>query len=297
MKSQVINKAKEFIKSNARELDKTLYEYLFERGSRDRVLNELKNYQNADFGFGNALEPDMRTNNSSAIATTLAFQYFERLNIDKLPDFLNDSLNYFINTFDEERNMWRAITLAANKSAHAPWWNFDLENDKTGFDLTWGNPSAEIIGYLLKYKNNFDKVNLERILGFAKDRLLNSQDMEYHELLCYKRLNKVLVESGDKSLSKKLGELILKSVDLDSSNWDNYVPMPINFIDSENDQYYELLNDSYKENLEWLVLKQENDGGWYPSWSWYGDYDSEWEAAKIEWAGYITLNNLVKLGE
>ena len=51
-----INKAKEFIYKNARPLDCARWQYLFENGSRENVLNFLAAYQNEDGGFGHALE-------------------------------------------------------------------------------------------------------------------------------------------------------------------------------------------------------------------------------------------------
>ena len=52
------NKAKEFIYKNARPLDCARWQYLFENGSSENVLNFLAAYQNEDGGFGHALEAD-----------------------------------------------------------------------------------------------------------------------------------------------------------------------------------------------------------------------------------------------
>ena len=53
-------RAGEFIWLNARLLERQLFACLFADGPRDPVLSALRAYQNADGGFGNALEADKR---------------------------------------------------------------------------------------------------------------------------------------------------------------------------------------------------------------------------------------------
>ncbi len=43
---------------NARQIELALWQYYFENGSQESVLAALAMYQNADGGFGNALEAD-----------------------------------------------------------------------------------------------------------------------------------------------------------------------------------------------------------------------------------------------
>ena len=60
-------KARAFVYRNARPLDIARWQYHFESGSSDAVLKALATYQNADGGFGHALEPDAWNPNSSPI--------------------------------------------------------------------------------------------------------------------------------------------------------------------------------------------------------------------------------------
>ena len=54
-------RARNFLQLHARPLEKAFFSLAFEAGSVDPVLTELQKYQNADGGFGLALEPDLRT--------------------------------------------------------------------------------------------------------------------------------------------------------------------------------------------------------------------------------------------
>lgn len=67
--SSNFDRAKVFIKTKARGLERSLFEYEFENGSQESVLAELITYQNKDGGFGNGIEPDFWLPNSSPMAT------------------------------------------------------------------------------------------------------------------------------------------------------------------------------------------------------------------------------------
>jgi hypothetical protein len=50
-----IQKAKTFIFMNGRLLERKLWEYFFENGSKRSCINALLAYQNPDGGFGNGM--------------------------------------------------------------------------------------------------------------------------------------------------------------------------------------------------------------------------------------------------
>ena len=58
------NKAIKYITENARPLELAVFRYFFEEGSNKDVIDELSRFQNADGGFGHALEPDFFNPNS-----------------------------------------------------------------------------------------------------------------------------------------------------------------------------------------------------------------------------------------
>ncbi len=64
--------ATHFIWQNARLLERAIFEYHFFDGPAQRVLDVLRAYQNADGGFGHALEPDMRAPDSQPLFTEFA---------------------------------------------------------------------------------------------------------------------------------------------------------------------------------------------------------------------------------
>lgn len=93
------NKAKEFIYKNARPLDCARWQYLFENGSRENVLNFLAAYQNEDGGFGHALEADCWNPDSSPVQTWAAIQIIREVDLkEKEHPIILGILRYLENT-------------------------------------------------------------------------------------------------------------------------------------------------------------------------------------------------------
>jgi hypothetical protein len=70
-------KASEFMRTNARLLDRRRFELLFADGSADAALAALSGYANPDGGFGYGLEPDLRSASSQPGGALHAFEVLE----------------------------------------------------------------------------------------------------------------------------------------------------------------------------------------------------------------------------
>ena len=67
-----LSKATDFVWRTARLLERHRFAFLFLGGEREKVLEALRPYQNADGGFGNGLEPDVRAPLSQPVPTWTA---------------------------------------------------------------------------------------------------------------------------------------------------------------------------------------------------------------------------------
>jgi len=54
------------------------------------------------------------------------------------------------------------------------------------------------------------------------------------------------------------------------------------------------LADCIPEHLNYLIDSQSSAGFWDVTWAW-SDYPDEWETAKSEWRGILTLETLITL--
>lgn len=288
-------KAEKWMYNYARPLEKALFGFHFENGDTEFVLQELKTFQNADGGFGNALEPDLRTSSSSVLGTSLAFQILRTIKANNGDDLIKSEIEFLLKNYDEKIQSWRIIPSEAEDSPHAPWWNQkERENHFTGFNL---NPTAEILGYLYDYENLVENRLIDDLTLKVLDETSQLTKIEMHDFLCCRRLleSSNLDQTHKHKLQSVLGHLVDSCVLKDSSEWDGYGLRPVQIADSPNSPFISQLQSVVEKNLDYEIKKQNIDGVWEPTWSWGDNYLSEWEVAKKEWTGIVTLDKLVLL--
>lgn len=144
-------RARQFLKTAARPLERAMFEHLFEAGPADRVTVQLGRFQNEDGGFGQALEPDLRTPSSSALATGIGLRMLRELGCPAEHHMVRRAVQYLLATFDQETNVWRVAPLDTNAFPHAGWWHDDDGSLARTFDGYVVIPRAEIVGLLHRY--------------------------------------------------------------------------------------------------------------------------------------------------
>ena len=120
---KAFEEAATFLRSQARPLEVSRFNNIFNGSDVADVLIELKKFQNTDGGFGHALEPDLRAPESSALCSSIAFQIIRDHHISRGDDIVQQGIRYFADTFDQSELHWRIIPETADAAPHAPWWN------------------------------------------------------------------------------------------------------------------------------------------------------------------------------
>jgi hypothetical protein len=290
--ARLAKSAQTFLQTQARPLEQALYAYHFQSGSADAVLVELTKFQNDDGGFGNALEPDLRLPASSVIATTVALQTLTELNVDSGNLLVQAAIHYLLDNYDSKNKAWPISPPNTQDAPCAPWWD-----DPAGFNWL-SNPRPEIVGYLFTYPD-LDTTDLRNELIKPLVSLLESQpnEIEMHELLCYLRLFKTesLPQTLHDRMLLKLKSVLQATVAIDPADWEGYGLQPLAVVSNPNSPFAAMFSESLEQNLDFIINKQSENGAWLPPWSWEDRFPEEWEIAKIQWAGYITLNNLKTL--
>lgn len=292
LKVNQISKAEKYLAKNCRSLEQARFEYLFRNGEVKQYVNQLGKYQNTDGGFGKVLEPDFLLPDSSPLATSLAFQFLSEIPDTTTGGLIKKAVEYLETTFDKTRNGWFAVPKEVNDYPHAVWWNWDKDKKQTVIDQCWGNPSAELIGYLWKYRKFVTKLDVDELLEYAIHYWIAKTEFpSEHEVYSYIWLYKCLLPEKGRLLEEKLIEATRKLVTYDVEKWKTYTPQPIHFADSPDCFLYETVKEGIEKNLEYLINTVNKNGVWSPNWTWR-QYDSEWEKAKIKWQGNLTIRNL-----
>ena len=100
LSKEAFEASRRFVETTARPLEIARLSCHFEGASDESVLAALGEYRNADGGFGHALEPDLRANESSALCTSIAFQVLRSTQARPDEAFVRASINYFLETMD-----------------------------------------------------------------------------------------------------------------------------------------------------------------------------------------------------
>ncbi len=103
------DKACDFVLSKARRLDAALLSHHLHGGEVDAVIREVSRYQNADGGFGNALEPDLRTPASTGIATVVGLRSLREVQAPSSNAVVARAIQHLVDTIDPQTRVWPII--------------------------------------------------------------------------------------------------------------------------------------------------------------------------------------------
>jgi len=295
------NRARRFLKTQARSLDRALLEHRFEAASAERVLDELVRYQNDDGGFGHALEPDVRTPSSSALATGIGLTILKELECSPEHTMVADAVRFLRETFDEEAHVWRVIPHDANDYPHAPWWHDEDSSLARTFDDFLIIPRAQIVGLLHDYSalvptdwldatTEATVAAIETLeddaFGGGGDTLRYALDLAETEPLPQRLKDR---------LRPRLRELASQIVCRDPQEWSGYCATPLKIAPAPGSVVEDVLGEDLQRNLDYKIDHQSPAGAWEPTWTWGDFYPDVWEQAKLEWRGHLTLQTLTTL--
>ena len=286
--------AKNFIMDHGRALDQRRFEFHFEAGSANAVLTELASYQNDDGGFGNSLEPDIRTSASSAIATTVGFQILREIRASANHPLVRKGIEYFVATHDASRGVWPIIPSEVQEAPHAPWWNYQSSAETFGQFLI--NPRAEIVGYLHEFSDGGPTQLLKPLTATLLAHLYSLSDkMEMHDILCFARLAETETLPNREEVWETLARAAASHIARSPAQLTGYVLKPLWLVSSPKSPLATEFKDEVEMNLDFEIEGQGEDGSWSPNFSWGDQYPETWQIAKKEWQSRFTVETLKTL--
>ncbi|RDY28268.1 hypothetical protein CHL78_006350 [Romboutsia weinsteinii] len=293
---ECFNQASESIMKYARPLEKSVYQKYFKDGPEEDIILELKKYQNEDGGFGNGIESDFILPQSSPMATSVGLRLLSNLERSKeVNDIIKLAIDYLEKTYNTYRNGWFSVPKEVNDFPHAPWWSYDDKIEMTVIDKSWGNPTAEIIGYLYKYKDYVKTLDVELLVEYAISYIENKNHFNSeHELYCYLKLFNELPNNLKDRLEKKLAIAIDQVIVYDEKKWLKYVPTPLDFIKKTDSHRFEIIESKIDSNLDFIIRELKLNERLIPPW---GNvfYKEGLDNAYNEWTGVLTLEALIIL--
>jgi hypothetical protein len=275
--SDIFARAEEFVWKNARLLDRRLFAFEFRGGSREAVLAALGAYQNADGGFGNALEPDIRCPDSQPVPVGHALEIMAEAGGDA--DMVRRACDYLVTITTEEGGV-PFVLPSASAYPHAPWWGCE------GAPPASLNPTAEIAGLL--YRMEVRHPWLEPAAEYCWRRIPGLQPSDMHEMgVVFTFLQHAPDRERAERELQRLGEHLLTSglvADVEASG---YVRKPLDWAPTPDHPLRPLFTpEQIHANMDHLVAAQQEDGGWQITWPPVSP------TCELEWRGWITRRNL-----
>lgn len=293
-------RARRFIITQGRPLERALFRYRFEGAAVEGVLDELARFQNEDGGFGRALEPDSRTASSSALATGIGLRMLRELECPADHPMVRKAVAYLRTTYNAEVPGWQAVSPDTNSSPHAPWWHDENGSLAQLFDGFRIIPRALIIGSLHHFSTLvppgwLDEVTEETVRYIEVVEVLGEgggSDLQYAISLAEA---KNLPQHYAKRLEARIREVVPTVVARDSTQWDSYCITPLRIVASPQSLGADLIQDELQRHLDYQITRQTREGAWAPVWSWGGTYPDVWSKVELEWRGHLTLEALTQL--
>ena len=291
---EAFQNAKNFIMDQGRELDQRRFDFHFEAGSADDVLAALRSYQNDDGGFGNSLEPDIRTSASSAIATTVGFQVLREIRAPAEHVLVREGTEYFLATYDKSRRVWPIIPPEVEEAPHAPWWNY--EDSAENFGQFMINPRTEIVGYLHEFSDRVPTQLLKQLTTTVLEHLESRPDeMEMHDILCFAKLAETGTLPNRKEVWEKLARAAAPRIARNADQLTGYILKPLWLVSSPESPLAAEFKEEVEMNLDFEIEQQGGDGSWSPNFSWGDQHPETWQIAKKEWQSRFTVDTLKTL--
>lgn len=280
--------AEDFVYGNARLIDRRRYAFHFTGGGADAVLAALRPYANADGGFGNALEPDLRGPGSQPQPVEVAFHILDE--IDRFDDRLVRAACDYLASIDTGEGGVPFVLPSARDTLCAWWWRAVAEaGDAPGAQL---NPTAPIAGMLAAHA--VDHPWTARAVRFCWDRIDAiadaGTDLEpYDARAVLGFLDAVPDRERAAKTAARLREALLSGVTFDPRA-DGHVHLPLDFAPRPGTLAAALFDDAtLSAHLDHLVAAQQDDGGWPINW------EAWTPATGPEWRGAMTVDRLLTL--
>ncbi|MEF3305707.1 hypothetical protein [Paenibacillus sp. GYB003] len=281
--SDILVKARSFMLTHARLLERRLFEVRFEGQSPVVVGNVVRAYQNDDGGLGHALEPDIRCPESQPLLTSFGLGALEEAGYRDV-GFAASICNY-LKSVSGENGLVSFFTESAYQSPVASHW--------INYTISPGlNPTADICG-LLHYQGVEDEW-LTLATGTCSKILVEDPPFEAHALLCAARLaeyipDKVMAENLLDAIATALPRARFFKIDVSS---EAYGLTPLHFARKPDSICRPLFTQSQIDShLEVLTKHQLPDGGWPINWKAPGP------SSEMEWRGRLTLEAISRLSD
>lgn len=278
-----LNRATDFMWRTARLLERYRYTYLFLGGPREPVLAALRPFQNADGGFGNGIEPDLRGPDSQPVPTWNAFEMLDE--VDGFDDPMVPRACDYLATITTDEGGVPFVLPSSRNYPHAPWWE---TGDNPPAALL---PTAGLAGFL--HRHGVQHPWLDRATEFCWRKIEAMDATSAYEMrMVLPFLDAVPDRERAEATFARVGPKLLEQglVALDPHGETADAHLPLDYAPTPDAMARRLFSDDVIDaHLDALAAGQQDDGGWtfsFPQWN---------PMTTLEWRAFSTIGALKTL--
>ena len=275
-------RARDFILTNARMIERRLFDFHFANGDNKGVVHAVYAYRNSDGGFGHGMEPDTASPESQPLFSIMALELLDEVGYLTKEVILNDFMPYFERiTTDKGGIPW----MFRPKSDYPCEGHFKTVKEWAALSTT-----APLLGMLEKY--GVDIPWMAKAEAFIWSEFERIQDKHVFCYLCVPRWLTFLMHTRSKDKANTRVEFLKKWIladgvlckDRTDDGWGLYgKPNRLNYAPSPDGIMHPIFSKANLDaDIEALIGRQKYDGRGD---TWYGIS----EGTKLEWAGIQTL--------
>ena len=278
-------KARDFILTNARMIERRLFQFHFENDNPKGVYHAVYAYRNNDGGFGHGMEPDTASPESQPLFSVMALETLNEVGCLTKEIILEDFMPYFESITTEKGGIPWMLRPKSNYPCE--------EHFKTVKEWAALSTTAPLLGILERFEINVPW--MKKAEEFVWDEFERIQDRHVFCYLCVPRWLTFLEHTKSRDKAEKtikhlkywISNNDVVCQDKTDDGWGLYgKPHSINYAPSPDSLLYSIFTkETLESDLEALIGKQHEDGRWG---TWYGIS----EGTKLEWAGIQTLSTL-----
>ena len=281
-------KARDFIFTNARMIERRLFEYHFVNGNQQGVYHAIYAYRNPDGGFGHGMEPDTASPESQPLFSIMALETLHEVGYLTADLILSDFMPYFERITTEKGGIpWMFRPTGDYPRAD----HFETVKEWAAISTT-----APLLGILEEY--DIDIPWMRKAEEFVWQEIERIKERHVFCHLCVPRRLQFLQHTKSKAKAatalSDLKRWILAdgvlSTDYGDGGWGLYgKPHTLCYAPAPDSILAPIFtNEMIDADLDQLIQHQKEDGRWD---TWYGLS----EGMKLEWAGIQTLWTLKTL--
>ena len=276
------DRARDYIYTNGRLLERLLFAALYEGAPTQPVKDALRAYQNPDGGFGHALESDLRTPASQPLAVERAFVALDM--IDGFDDPMVLKACDWLETIASPEGGLPFALPTLEGYPHTPW--MDASGPAAAI-----NPTAGLCGLLLKH--GVEHPWVKRAAAYCRQAIPALESDFFHDLMAaitflqHDSANRAQASAQLERIRTRIARPGVVALDPAAEGYVQYpldwAPRPDSFLRPLFD------NATIRIHLEALAGKQQADGGWPINWTALGP------GPEAEWRAVVTIEALEKL--